>query len=142
MLPLLLWALGLVAPQDAQVRQVEYFVAPQYPPLARRATISGQVALKVTVSPLGNPAKISVASSSHPMLSDSAREAVEQWKYALGPEESVVGVSVIYGFSGAHRETDPKTIVRADFLGVASRVFVTTDSVSPVQVDWIKVEPK
>lgn len=55
-------------------------VAPVYPLLAKQARISGTVRLHVIVARDGSMAQIEVASG-HPLLVQSALDAVRQWRY-------------------------------------------------------------
>ena len=55
-------------------------VQPTYPPIARTNRIAGQVVLHALISKSGNIENLQVVSG-HPMLTQSAIEAVRQWKY-------------------------------------------------------------
>jgi protein TonB len=55
-------------------------VQPVYPPLAKQARISGSVVLQAVISKDGSIEKLQVVSG-HPMLVQSALDAVKQWKY-------------------------------------------------------------
>ena len=55
-------------------------VQPIYPPIARTNRIAGQVVLHALISKSGNIENLQVVSG-HPMLTQSALEAVRQWKY-------------------------------------------------------------
>jgi len=55
-------------------------VQPVYPPIARTNRIAGQVVLHALISKNGNIENLQVVSG-HPMLTQSALEAVRQWKY-------------------------------------------------------------
>jgi protein TonB len=55
-------------------------VTPVYPPIARTNRIAGQVVLHALISKNGNIENLQVVSG-HPMLTQSALEAVRQWKY-------------------------------------------------------------
>jgi protein TonB len=57
-----------------------YKPAPQYPQMARIAHISGDVVLKVTIDRTGRVTNV-VAVQGHPILIQSAIDAVKQWKY-------------------------------------------------------------
>lgn len=57
-----------------------YKPAPQYPQMARIAHISGDVILKVTIDRTGQVKEV-VATSGHPILIQSAIDAVKKWKY-------------------------------------------------------------
>lgn len=55
-------------------------VQPTYPPLARQARVSGSVVLQAVISKSGSIENLKVISG-HPMLVQSALDAVRQWKY-------------------------------------------------------------
>ena len=55
-------------------------VNPVYPPLARQARIQGQVVLRAQISKDGSIENLQLVSG-HPMLVQSALDAVKQWKY-------------------------------------------------------------
>jgi TonB family protein len=55
-------------------------VRPVYPPLAQQARIQGDVVLHVIISKDGNVEQIEVISG-HPLLIQSAVDAVKQWRY-------------------------------------------------------------
>ncbi len=55
-------------------------VQPSYPPLARQARIQGTVVLQALIGKDGNIQNLHVVSG-HPMLTNSALEAVKEWKY-------------------------------------------------------------
>jgi periplasmic protein TonB len=55
-------------------------VTPTYPPLARQARIQGTVVLRAVISKDGSIEGLTLVSG-HPMLVQSALEAVRQWKY-------------------------------------------------------------
>jgi protein TonB len=55
-------------------------VNPAYPPLARQARIQGQVLLRAQISKEGSIENLQLISG-HPMLVQSALDAVKQWKY-------------------------------------------------------------
>jgi len=55
-------------------------VPPTYPPLARRAHVTGAVVFQVHINKEGNVEKLQLISG-HPMLAQAATEAVKQWKY-------------------------------------------------------------
>ena len=55
-------------------------VNPAYPPLARQARIQGQVLLRAQISKEGAIENLQLISG-HPMLVQSALDAVKQWKY-------------------------------------------------------------
>jgi len=55
-------------------------VQPSYPPLAKQARISGAVVLQAVIGKDGTIQNLR-AVSGHPMLIQSAIDAVRQWKY-------------------------------------------------------------
>ena len=55
-------------------------VQPTYPPLAKQARISGSVILQAVIGKDGSIQNLK-AVSGHPMLIQSAIDAVRQWKY-------------------------------------------------------------
>jgi TonB family protein len=61
--------------------QVIERVNPHYPESARKAGIQGTVLLETLVSPDGSCRVIDVLESPDPLLTEAAREAVEQWRY-------------------------------------------------------------
>lgn len=56
-------------------------VPPVYPPDARVAHIQGRVTINATISKDGTPTELTVISSPSPALSQSALDAVRQWRY-------------------------------------------------------------
>jgi protein TonB len=57
-----------------------YRVQPQYPPLARQARVQGIVVLRAVITREGKIANLQVVSG-HPLLVQSAMDAVLQWRY-------------------------------------------------------------
>lgn len=56
-------------------------VVPVYPPEAKANRVQGTVTIKATISKDGTPTELSVVSSPSPALSQSALDAVRQWRY-------------------------------------------------------------
>jgi protein TonB len=56
-------------------------INPRYPEQARKNGIQGEVTLKAVVDKNGGCSVIEILESPDPLLSEAAREAVEQWKY-------------------------------------------------------------
>jgi TonB family protein len=56
------------------------FVQPDYPPLAKAASIAGKVRAEIIVDESGNVASVKLHSG-HPMLAPAALAAVRKWKY-------------------------------------------------------------
>jgi protein TonB len=57
-----------------------YRVQPQYPPLARQARVQGVVVLRAIISRAGKIENLQLVSG-HPLLVQSAMDAVRQWRY-------------------------------------------------------------
>jgi TonB family protein len=68
-------------------RKVKTKVAPVYPEIARRMSITGTVKLSVVVTPNGT-VKSSKAVGGHPVLVNAAMEAIKQWRFESAPTES------------------------------------------------------
>jgi TonB family protein len=68
-------------------RKAKTKVAPVYPEIARRLSITGTVKLAIVVSPNGT-VKSSKAVGGHPILVNAAMDAVRQWKFEAAPTES------------------------------------------------------
>jgi TonB family protein len=78
------------APARAQVdleRKVRTKVSPEYPELARRLNLHGNVKLLVVVAPDGN-LKEAKAVGGNPILVNAAMDAVKKWKFEPAPTES------------------------------------------------------
>jgi protein TonB len=83
--------------QGLLVRRVQ----PNYPPLARQARIQGQVILRAVISKDGSIENLQLVSG-HPMLVQSALDAVKQWKYKpylLNGEPVEVDTEVLVNFT-------------------------------------------
>jgi periplasmic protein TonB len=83
--------------QGLLLRQIK----PTYPPLARTARIQGSVLLQAEISKTGDIQNLRVISG-HPMLIQSALEAVKQWKYKpyfLNGEPVEVETQITVNFS-------------------------------------------
>lgn len=60
-------------------------VEPEYPELARKASIEGMVVVKVLITTKGDVEKVEVVKS-HPMLDDAAMAAARQFKFKPGKQ--------------------------------------------------------
>jgi TonB family protein len=72
---------------SAAERKVKSQVAPSYPELARKMSVSGTVKVEVTVAPNGSVKNVKVIGG-HPLLIDAAVDAVKRWKYEAGTDET------------------------------------------------------
>jgi TonB family protein len=91
---------GLVSAQNAPTtssaeRKVTTRVAPSYPELAKRMHLQGVVKVEVIVRPNG-AVKSTKVLGGNPVLVDSATEAVKQWKFESGPNETTELVQLTF----------------------------------------------
>ena len=77
-------------------RKAKVKVAPVYPELARRMSLTGVVKILVTVSANGS-VKDAKLVGGHPLLANAALDAVKRWRYEAGPEESTGIVQFRFG---------------------------------------------
>ena len=66
---------------ELQESKLIHRVTPVYPELAVKARVSGTVVLAAVINEEGSVTDLRVLSG-HPLLNESAREAVSQWKYS------------------------------------------------------------
>ncbi len=74
--------------QEQSARKTKSKTTPAYPELARRMKISGIVKVQVTVAPNGT-VKNAKLMGGHPVLANAAMDAVRQWRYEAGKDETV-----------------------------------------------------
>jgi TonB family protein len=74
--------------QEQSTRKARNKVPPAYPELARRMKIYGVVKVQVTVATNG-AVKDARLLGGHPLLADAVLDAVRQWRYQAGKEETV-----------------------------------------------------
>jgi TonB family protein len=79
--------------QEQTHRNVKVRVQPVYPDLARRMNIRGVVKLQVSVAANGSVKNIKLVGG-HPVLADAASNAVRQWRFETGPQESTENVEI------------------------------------------------
>jgi TonB family protein len=116
-----------------QAGVLSHFVAPAYPALARQAMISGQVVLRLAIGADGKVLDLKEEASAHQLLAQEAKAAVRQWEFQPRARQQSASVTVFFGFSGTTRESNPATVVKADFAGSTVRVYVNTDGVPTVR---------
>jgi TonB family protein len=68
-------------------RKLKSKVAAHYPELARRLNISGVVKIQITIAANGTVRNAKLVGG-HPVLANAALDAVKNWRYEAGPEES------------------------------------------------------
>jgi TonB family protein len=73
--------------QEELTRKVRSKVAPTYPEIARRMSISGTVKLAVVVAPNGTIREAKILGG-HPVLVNAAVDAIKKWKFEPASEES------------------------------------------------------
>lgn len=73
--------------QETLSRKVKSKVAPAYPEIARRMNITGVVKVLITVTPTGSVKDVKLVGG-HPVLANSAMDAVKKWHFEAGPQES------------------------------------------------------
>ncbi len=72
---------------DEGKRKIKTKTAPAYPELARRMNVSGKVKLEVVIAPDGHVKSTRVIGG-HPLLVQACQDAVKEWKFLPGSEES------------------------------------------------------
>lgn len=68
-------------------RKVKIKVSPAYPELARRMSVSGKVKIEVVITPDGHVRSTRVVGG-HPLLVQTCQDAVKEWKFVPGSEET------------------------------------------------------
>lgn len=74
-------------------REVKIRVMPTYPDIARRMQLSGKVRLDVTISPDGHVKHVRPLGG-HPVLVNSAIDAVKAWRFATAPSETTETIEI------------------------------------------------
>jgi len=77
---------------DRPHRKVLVKVDPEYPEFLRSGRYEGYVVLEATVQPNGTVSNVEIKRG-NPMLAQYATKAVQKWKYAPGPNQTVEEVS-------------------------------------------------
>ncbi len=75
------------AQEEESSRKVRSKVAPVYPDLARKMSITGTVRMQVIVEANGSMKEAKVVGG-HPILVNAAMDAVKKWKFEPGPAET------------------------------------------------------
>jgi TonB family protein len=73
--------------QEELTRKVKTRIAPVYPDIARRMSITGVVRVVVVVSPNG-ALKDTKVIGGHPLLVNAAMDALKHWRFEPAPDES------------------------------------------------------
>jgi TonB family protein len=117
-------------------------VQPNYPPLAQQARIQGAVVLQAVIGKDGSVKHLR-AISGHPMLVQSAVEAVRQWQYKpyLLKGEAVevdTQVTVSFSLAGGKKETGSESAERTTPRDTddKSTIQIPTPAVVPIPADF------
>lgn len=86
---------GAKAQSDTTGRRIRSKVAPIYPDIARKMSISGVVRMQVVVEPNGTLKEAKVVGG-HPLLVNAAMDAVKKWKFEPGPSETTESVEFTF----------------------------------------------
>ncbi len=78
--------------------KITFQVTPAYPPLAKQARIQGVVRFIATIEPDGSVADLKVISG-HPLLVQSAIEAVKQWVFEPSDAQVITDLDVTFTLS-------------------------------------------
>ena len=84
---------------DESKRKIKTKVAPTYPELAKRMSVGGKVKIEVVITPDGHVRSTKVVGG-HPLLVQACQDAVKEWKFAPGPEETTQIVEFSFTSSG------------------------------------------
>lgn len=88
------------ASTDEGKRKVKSKVAPQYPELAKRMNVTGKVKIEVVITPDGRVKSTRVIGG-HPLLVQACQDAVKEWKFVAGPDETTQIVEFEFSGSGS-----------------------------------------
>lgn len=72
---------------DETKRKVKSRVAPIYPELAKRMSVTGKVKIEVVIAPDGHVKNTRVLGG-HPLLVQVCQDAVKEWRFVPAPEET------------------------------------------------------
>jgi TonB family protein len=92
-----LGTLPVRAEEDHSGRKVKSRVQPTYPELARRMNLAGVVKVEVVIGANGQVKNAKVIGG-HPVLVESAMDAVKRWRYEPSSEETTTTVE--FKFAG------------------------------------------
>jgi TonB family protein len=72
---------------DESKRKIKTKIAPTYPELAKRMSVGGKVKIEVVITPDGHVRSSKVVGG-HPLLVQACQDAVKEWKFVPGSEET------------------------------------------------------
>jgi TonB family protein len=84
---------------DEGKRKIKTKVTPVYPELAKRMSVVGRVKIEVVITPDGHVRSTKVVGG-HPLLVQACLDAVKEWKFLPGPEETTQTVEFSFTNSG------------------------------------------
>jgi TonB family protein len=89
LVPVLMFAPSQAPAQESSegIRKVVSKVLPQYPSIARSMRLQGVVRADVLVAPNGTVKSVEVKGG-HPLLAQSAQNALREWKWEPAPRET------------------------------------------------------
>lgn len=93
------YSFGQTGSTDEGKRKVKTKVSPEYPELAKRMGVTGKVKIEVVITPDGRVKGTRVIGG-HPLLVQACQDAVKEWKFLPGPQETTQIVE--FDFSGAN----------------------------------------
>lgn len=99
-LSLAISSLGQAGSTDEGKRKVKSKVAPQYPELAKRMNVTGKVKIEVVITPDGRVKSTRVIGG-HPLLVQACQDAVKEWKFVPGADETTQIVEFEFSGSGS-----------------------------------------
>lgn len=88
----LLLAVSLSASEPAE-RKLVYKVEPAYPEIASKMALHGTVKVKIWIAPDGSVRRLEYVGG-HPLLAESALNAIKNWKFQPAQKESTEIVEV------------------------------------------------
>lgn len=91
-------ALSVALPVYADGRTIKSRVSPVYPEIAKRMKIGGMVKIEASVSADGKVVSVKTVSGNR-MLSNAAEDAVRQWKFAPGADQTTEEIDVNFAIS-------------------------------------------
>jgi TonB family protein len=80
-------------------RKVKSKVAPTYPDIAKRMSVTGKVKIEIIITPDGRVRSTRVVGG-HPLLVQACQDAVKEWKFFPAPEETTQVVE--FDFHGSN----------------------------------------
>lgn len=82
--------------QSETVRSIKSRVLPEYPAIAAKMKILGTVQVHAVVRPDGTVKEVHVIGG-HPVLAESAVQAVMRWRFEPGPKETTESLKINFG---------------------------------------------